>query len=138
MPERILVRLHIVSNSLTCEELESQIGLSPSRFMRKGDLIPPTLLVHKSNVWELGSGLQETAPIQDQLEALFSRIKPVAERIAALSDVAEILVSCVIYCTSQPDLYVEPELIRKIGHIGAGLDFDVYWTEPGPKEAEED
>lgn len=136
MPERILVRLHIVSDSLTCEELESQIGLSPSRFMKKGDLIPPTLLVHKFNVWELVSGLQETASVRDQLVALFSRIEPVAEKIAALSSVAELTVSCVMYCTHQPDLYVEPELIQKIGHIAAGLDFDVYWTEPGPEESE--
>ena len=136
MSERILVRLQIVSDSLTCEELESQVGLSPSRFMRKGDLIPSTLLVHKSNVWELAAGLQEAACIQDQLMALFFRIEPVTKNIAGLSNVAEIIVSCVIYCTRQPDLYVKPELIQKIGKIGAGIDFDIYWTKPGPEEAE--
>jgi hypothetical protein len=104
--------------------------------MRKGDLIPSTLLVHKSNVWELVSGLQEAASIQDQLMALFFRIEPVAKSIAALSNVAEITVSCVIYCTRQPDLYVKPELIQKIAKIGAGIEFDVYWMEPGPEEVE--
>jgi hypothetical protein len=136
MPERILVRLQIVSDSLTCEELKSQIGLSPSRSMRKGELIPSTLLVHKSNVWELVSGLQESASIQDQLMALFFRFEPVANRIAALSKIAEITVSCVVYCTRQPDLYVKPELIQKISKIGAGIDIDVYWTESGPEEVE--
>lgn len=128
MSDRIVVELRITSNVLSCEDLKSRISLAPTRVWHAGDPIERTSLLRKSHGWELSSGMDETVSLEGQLTALVARVEPIREEITALRDATDVLISCAIYCSGQPELYVSRELIQRIGSIGAALDFDLYWS----------
>jgi hypothetical protein len=133
MTQQISVDLRITSSLLSREDLASRISLAPTRTWRLGDPIEKTSLVRRSHGWELLSGLDETASLEVQLTNLLAKIEPIQAEIAALRDVADVLISCAIYCSSQPELYISRELIQRISNIGAALDFDVYWSHSSPE-----
>jgi len=128
MKNRILVRLQI-SGELVPDQITRSVGISPDSCWLKGDSVASTALHRKTNGWQLNSGLGEALAVKDQLVALFARLRGVEDRIRKLSDQAEILVSCVVYSDTQPELFLDSNIIRSIAGIGAALDFDVYIRE---------
>jgi len=125
MRNRVLVRLQILGELLP-DEITQSVGISPDTCWLKGDSVASTALHRKTNGWQLNSGLGEAHPVKDQLVALFARLGGADERVLKLSEHAEILVSCVVYSDSQPELFLDSKIIRSIAGIGAALDFDVY------------
>lgn len=51
--------------------------LSPTQVWLKGESIQKTALKRKSNGWVLSSRLEKSAELEDHINALFSKIKPV-------------------------------------------------------------
>jgi len=126
MTDRIIVKLYVSSETLSCEEITSRINMAPDNITRIGDPVPLTILVNKLNVWELSSGLDDTFSIKEQLVSLFKKIESVQNNIYQLKDVADISISCVAYYTAQPPFYLDADMVKKCCAIGASVDFDVY------------
>ena|SRR6266702_35468 len=125
MRNRTIVRLQITSE-LSPEQITEKVGISPDLCWLKGDTISPTALRRKTNGWELNSGIGEERALKEHLTTLLLKVRGAEDRLVRLKNSAEILVSCVIYWDSQPDMFVDSELVRSIASIGAALDFDVY------------
>jgi hypothetical protein len=128
MENRILVRLQILGELLP-DEVTRRLGISPDVCWLRGDSVASTALHRKTNGWQLNSGVSEALLVKDQLVALFERLRGTEELVHKLSEQAEILVSCVVYSDSQPELFLDTKIIRSIAGIGAAIDFDVYIRE---------
>jgi len=128
MTDRIIVKLKISSATLSCEEIASRISMTPDSMTKIGDPIPLTILVNEFNVWELSSGLDDTFSMEEQLVSLFKKTEPVQNNIYQLKNVADINIACSIYCTTQPTLYLDADMIKKCCAIRASVGFDVYWS----------
>lgn len=128
MSTETIVRLKITSAVHDPDFISSKLGMACDRGWKIGDLRPHTSIRETSNGWMLGSGLDRSAGLEAHLSALLHRLQPIAERMRSelVADVKEI--SCVIYSASPPALNFDSATISLIGHLGAGLDIDLYTT----------
>ncbi|WGO98144.1 DUF4279 domain-containing protein [Saccharophagus degradans] len=89
------VTLRIFSESgVNFEEIESKLGLLPSRKFRKGDRRGPNSPQYKYDMWCLESGLDEEEKLESHLIALWAVLKPHKEYLLALKSSARVDVFC--------------------------------------------
>lgn len=129
MKDRNIVRLQILSASQTPESISALLGIPCDKCWHLGDMVGSTLVRQKTHGWELRSSLPESASVQEQLCHLLKRVQGATESLRTLSDEAKIVVSCVVYCTQQPNLYLDFQIVHGIDSLAADLDFDIYWTD---------
>ncbi|MBP7142708.1 MAG: DUF4279 domain-containing protein [Opitutaceae bacterium] len=129
MTEEIIVRLKILSVTHTPDQITSLSGLRCDRSWLVGDKRGNTKIVEKCNGWILNSSLTKDASLVDHIENVLELAAPVAGKIRALSEHAEVELSCVIYSFSPPALNFESTIIERISSLGASLDIDLYQLE---------
>jgi hypothetical protein len=117
MKDRVIVRLQVTSEHLSLDDIATTMKISADRKWEIGEKVSSSALTRKANGWELHSGLGEEFSVHAQLDALFRKIAIAKDSLSELKERATIVVSCVIYCSSQPDLYLEPHLLRSISSI---------------------
>lgn len=123
---KVYVRLKIISDVLTPEQISEIVGIKPTKFWRVGDRRGPSMIKEKSNGWLLESDLPPNAPLEIHVASLLTRLVPFAERIEALADENAVEFSCVVYAKEAPSLNFEKSVLRQIVKIGASLDIDLY------------
>jgi hypothetical protein len=128
MNKRNYVRLKVVSNKLTAEDIAKAIDIEPDLTWKIGDLRPKTTIKEKTNGWMVQSNLPKEASLELHIENLLGRLQPVAPKLFQLSIEAEVQLSCVAYDASPPALFFEKEVIAQISALGATLDIDLYIT----------
>jgi hypothetical protein len=121
-----IVRLKIISDTLTPDKISSQTGLQCDRSWRIGDLRHRTAIRERNSGWILGSGLPKADCIDDHLDAIWSILGPVKDKIRQLSETETVELSVVIYSSSSPELYFESSRINRLAQLGASLDIDLY------------
>ena len=127
MSEETYVRLKIISDVHSPEEISSILGVRYDRAWRVGDKRGKSIIVEKTNGWLMESMLPKNTPLEAQMEGLLHRLRPFASKIKALADTCTIEFSCVIYCQYHPALYFEGGMIAAIASLGAALDIDLYF-----------
>lgn len=123
---RYYVRLKIVSQDLTAEEITVFTGLKPDRTWKIGDLRPKTIIKEKQNGWLIQSLLSKEESLESHVENLLNRLRPFASKLLELSTKVEIQFSCVAYDVSPPALFFKKDIIAQISALGASLDIDLY------------
>jgi len=126
MTQETIVRLKITSEVHEPDTISEILGLSCDRGWKIGDMRSKTTIREKINGWILGSGLEKTVPLDEQIEALLKRLEPLRENIASLLPDINIEVSCVIYSESTPALNFDRGTVASISALGASLDIDLY------------
>ena len=112
------------------------MDLQPTNVVEKGDPISrrnPDAGQRRHTTWELASGLQDDAELAAHLEALLRLFEP---RISALRQIqatgATAFWSC--FVTAKPTgnmLWLEPDVLSRLGKVGAALEFDIYDSDDG-------
>ncbi len=110
--------------------------LSPTQVWLKGESIQKTALKRKSNGWVLSSRLEKSAELEDHINALFSKIKPVLLNFHNLPLSTEKELSCAIYIYHEknnsaeehrtPSIHLEREHVEILNQLGAEFDLDLY------------
>ena len=128
MKNRIYVRLKILSNTITPEALTDHIGIECDRSWHIGDKRGKTQILEPSHGWELTSGKNENASLEEHLDGLLVRTSHISSRLAALPQDVVIEVSCAIYSKHPPELCFGANYVQQLATIRAGLDIDLYNT----------
>jgi hypothetical protein len=124
---RNIVRLKIVSPSLTPEEISKRIGIDCDKCWKAGDRRGRPLMMSKANWWMVHSSKNEKIPLKKQLDLLLKRLAPFSEKIRALSENGnKVEFSCVVYDTHVPGLNFKKDILEAIARLGGSLDIDLY------------
>jgi hypothetical protein len=129
-----IVRIKILSNELSPEEISRKLRQQPDRSWNKGTADPKVSRnMSKFNAWILNSGLPKDARIEDQVAALLEKVRPVGKEILEISANETVDFSCVVYSDAEPPIYFDNKTLGAIASLGANLDVDLYLqtkTEP--------
>lgn len=127
----VFVRLKIVSEKLTSDDIELAVGCQGTRKWDKGDIRPKTKILEKNNGWQFEKEYQAQEEIEIQkyvIDFLLGFSTEIKENIASVEDQTEALISCIIYTGSDkiPSLYINKEIMKEIVFLGADFDIDLY------------
>ena len=127
-PDETYVRLMVISQTLTPEDITSSIGLTCDSSWKTGDYRGKTIIIEKDNGWVIGSGLSTDVQLDDHVEHLLKMLEPFSENFKYISNEHSVLFSCVIYSKEVPALYFTADTISSINALGASLDIDLYYS----------
>jgi Domain of unknown function (DUF4279) len=108
------------------DQLSQFINLRPTAVQ---DAIPEKSVPRR---WELASGADETAAVEEHLEALLERLERSAEQIRQLASKYRCTISVgVQFHEFNPTIELEPKIIEKLASLGVKLWLDLYnmWDE---------
>ena len=126
MREQTDVRLKILSQVMTPQDIEAATGLKPDESWRIGDRLGAFGAAARDHGFAVESGALASSPFQDYMTALIRRIAPAAQKIGALGDRCSIEVVCTLHRKAAPFLTFERDDIRWIGVMGARLRIDTF------------
>jgi Domain of unknown function (DUF4279) len=122
-----IVRIKILSDTLSPEEISRRLRREPDRSWNKGTADPKVSRnMSKFNAWILNSGLPKDVPIENQVAALLEKVQPVAREILEISATETVDFSCVVYSDAEPPIYFDNKTLSAITSLGANLDVDLY------------
>jgi hypothetical protein len=121
----------IQSEVLAADEISERMGLQPTNVVDKDAPTSwrnPGPAQRRHTTWELASSLPDDAEPAAHLEALLPLLEP---RSSALRQIrgtgATVFWSC--FVTAKPTgnmLWLEPDVLSRLGQVGAALEFDIY------------
>jgi hypothetical protein len=122
------IRLQIVSEIITSQQIDVEVGLVCDRSWKIGDQRGETIIVEKNNGWEIISGLSSKEPVEQHIYSLLKRIAPYADRINQLPDECYVELACAIYFDYDtiPTLHLDKDIIHQLEKLNANLDIDLY------------
>ncbi|HEU5415040.1 MAG TPA: DUF4279 domain-containing protein [Candidatus Angelobacter sp.] len=127
---RNIVRLKILSDTLTPEDISERLGLTPSRSWIKGesDRKKASLNMAKWNGWIYDSGCHSDVSLQEQVAALLHALEPMQDSVRRISDLCDVAVSLVAYSGPNKSIFLSKKLVALIAALGAHFDFEMYDT----------
>jgi hypothetical protein len=126
MTPKIIVRLKITSEVHPPEFISEVLGVMCDKGWQIGEQRSKTIIKESVHGWILGSGLEKSASLEEQVKALLQRIGPIREKMRASLAGDNLEISCVIYSESPPALNFDSRLISEMADFGASLDIDLY------------
>jgi uncharacterized protein DUF4279 len=133
---KIELDLVLTNFDIDPNQVSEMLSLTPIVSWLKGESIQRTARKHKTNGWRLSSGLDNTAELDDHINALFAKIKPALSNFNNLPTSTEKEVSCVIYIYHKtnntdeehrtPPIHLEREHVEILNQMGAEFDLDLY------------
>lgn len=121
----------IQSEVLAPDEISERMGLQPTNVVAKDVPISrrnPNAAQRRHTTWELASGLPDDAEPAVHLEALLPLLEQQSSALRQIQDTgATTFWSC--FVTAKPTgtmLWFEPEILSRLGEVGAALEFDIY------------
>lgn len=121
----------IQSEVLAADEISGRMGLRPTNVVEKGLPISRRnrdAVQRRHTTWELASGLPDDAEPAAHLEALLQLLEPCTSAVHQIQGTgATAFWSC--FVTAKPTgsmLWFEPEVLSRLGELGAALEFDIY------------
>ena len=127
---RNIVRLKILSDTVTPEDISETLGLTPSHSWRKGesDRKKASLNMAKWNGWIYDSGCHSDIPLEDQVAALLHALESMQNSVRQISDVCDVAVSVVAYSNPHKSIFLSKKQVALIAALGAHFDFEMYDT----------
>jgi hypothetical protein len=117
--------LRIHGELLLPEAITERVRLNPSRVGHKGQRRGTSALIEKDSWWEIGSRLSRDNELSKHVDDVLFAVAPAASTIASLATDFEVVLSCVLYVSAPPELWLSSDQIRAIGQLGAALDIDL-------------
>jgi len=121
----------VVSDKRSADDISAIVGLQPDRAWKIGDRRGQTSIAEKANGWIVNSRLQNVGfEVEDHIDDLMQRVKPVAEKFAFLPEEDSVTVHVAIYSESRVSMSFERHIPRLISMLAARLDIEVYFMPP--------
>ncbi len=131
--EQTAVRFKISSASLSPQDLEARLGLTPDDSWKAGTARGAFGAVEKLHGFVLDSALPVTQALDAHVKAMLKRLSPYAQKIGALGADALVEFVCTVHRERGPRLKFERDDLRWLGVMGARLDVDVFIVAEPPK-----
>lgn len=126
---RVKVSFIIESDRLEPDIISKEIGLIPTEFWRKGDIIKESRK-RKTGSWELSVGYEESLDISVQIDKLYNQIKGKTNSILNSKKAVDgiIVLSIVIEIENgqTPGIVIEEKISAFMAKIGGDIDIDIY------------
>ncbi len=123
---KTLVRLKILSTTLSPEQITYELGVACEQSWKIGDNRASSIIKETTNGWVLGSGFSQSTPLEEQLEPFLNRLTTYSAKIRRLSVHNIVELSCIVYAVAPPALYFNKNVISSIAKLGANFDIDLY------------
>lgn len=122
------VRLMVLSESISPEQISSQLGILGDDTWRVGDKRKNTAILEKENGWILHSKKEKSVDLEGHIDNIRALISGYESNFKIISDAfdCEVQLSCAVYYENEPPLLFEKEIIIWLNSIGASLDIDLY------------
>lgn len=121
-----IVRIKVLSDSLSSQEIATMIGIYPDRSWNIGDLRPKTRFKEKTHGIIIDSGVDWSNSIENHLKALIAKVEPVRKQFLAIAEICTMHLSIVYYSDFNPGLWFDSPLIKFLSEINAGIDIEGY------------
>jgi hypothetical protein len=121
-----IVRIKILSDLLSPEEITSRLGSKPDRVWHKGNVREISRNMAKFNGWIMDAGSSRQAPIKEQVAMLLEKLKPLRTELNEIAALASVDLSIVVYSDYEPPLHFDNATLGEIASLGANLDIDLY------------
>jgi len=123
----IIVRLTIVGEILSSEQIVTTLGIVPDEAWNIGDFRPKTRYREKNNGIRINSGIERKGSIEEHTEAITTKLNPLRSKLLELSKKCDITLSVVYYSSyCNPGLWFDSSFMKFLSSINAGLDMDGY------------
>lgn len=131
---RIHVMFRILSVIQSTEELIQLVPLPPDNTWSVGQQRGRSIIKEVNNGIEYCSETQGNATLNAELNRLLLRIAPAIPAIRALPSSCQRHVSCAVYSSRVPELFLDETAIRGLSDCNASLDIDLYEFDPDQKD----
>jgi hypothetical protein len=123
----IIMSLVVSSETVSSEQMAATLGITPDRAWNIGDFRPKTRCKEKNNGIIIDSGIERKGSVEEHIEAICKKIKPLRVNLVGLSKECETTLSIVYYSTyCNPGLWLSKSFITFLASIKAGVDMDGY------------
>ncbi|NVK21035.1 MAG: DUF4279 domain-containing protein [Kangiellaceae bacterium] len=130
LTDREYAYLRISNEDGSHSEITEILKLEPTNCWNKGDINRANNRPRNQVSWQLESGLDDTHPIEEHLDKIFSILTPLKSELVKLSDKYNICIQCVgYYHPSQHGIHLDHSTLEKAYSIGASFDFDCYFVD---------
>ena len=129
--------LRIFSETFEVEQITALVGLKPTRFYAKGDLVSArSPQLRRTNAWLLKSGVAEDQGIDVHLGWLLDLVGSKADALRTLRETCKVDLFCGFSSThGQGGTVLDKDLLGRLSALGLDLKIDLY--PPGPIQDEE-
>lgn len=111
-----------------CSVISKTLGISSTNEWSEGDISPRNGRPYKFMSWKLESGLDDTNPLNEHIEKLFSKLQPLEKELNVLSANYELCIQCVGYFhPSSHGIHLDKLVIQKASKLGVSVDMDFYY-----------
>jgi len=126
----VLVEFCIFGEDFEKEIITEGLGIGPSDFYKKGDLVGKKQFKRKETCWSISTGYEESLDINDQLAKILNLIKPKTNILLNFMEQyaleCKFIIVIGIENNQSPAVYLDREVIEFANKIKAEFDFDMY------------
>jgi hypothetical protein len=114
----------------THEAVTELLGLKPSEAWNAGDINPRNGRPRKAMSWRLGSGLDDTNPLDMHVACLFLHLQRKVNALRTLWVEYDLTLQCVGYFPATGHgMHFNREQIREAARLGLAFDLDFYYVD---------
>ena len=118
-----------VTGAGSCTVIGEALGLECTNSWSEGDLNQRRGNPYTFMRWSLESGLDDTHPIDEHIEKLFSILFPLKEQLEKLSEKYELVIQCVGYFhPSGHGVHFSKNTIQRAAQMYLCIDADFYYV----------
>jgi hypothetical protein len=134
-PGRRFVSFLVLSEGLSGADLSARLGPEGEPRSRGQSVrVGPLVVVSPSNRWQLKSLLSPSAVVEDHLDDLYRRVKPLTSDLRKLvAEGAECILRVVQYMPNDPSsgygVPIAHEWVVLLAQVGGRVDIDLYVEE---------
>jgi hypothetical protein len=114
----------------THQQVTERLRIQPSEAWNSGDTNARNGKPYPSMHWELRSGVPDTQPLAQHVDALLLLLGTRLEELRSLALEHDLTIQCVGYFPpSGHGVHIHREVVRQAARLSCCFDFDFYYTE---------
>ena len=128
MVSEVYAAFILTGSDLDPDQITAQLGITPSRTWRTGDLVMERASIrHKNNGWSVKSDIPMSEDLEEHVEMVLQRLKPAWKSLRKLSTRYTALIDCVVYSHggARPAIFFNKDVIKRISELNAEIDVDL-------------
>ena len=115
----------VVSGLGRHEEITQKLGVKPNEAWNVGELSPRGITRQQMS-WHLYSGLSDSEPLVQHIDALVLFLSTRAGTLRELWQEYTLTLQCVGRYSSAHGLHLDRERVRRLANLGVAIDLDLY------------
>lgn len=135
---KVRVDFLISEPDLPLDDITRELGIKPSKIIRRGQPTPGGKGGYRRDAWYLSSGLSPDTYLENHVRAVLQQVHPLRDKVsslcARLNTVPEVSACVESYGADRPALHVDEHLVLQIADLGASFDIDFYIFDPDDED----